>query len=175
MRRRSFIDSKLRGSRTKILIIYNTSGKNINRNGCCSLFIAANVSDIIRDFQLSATAVVVIAHSNTVSTSQFNSEYRGFFQNQTFFYRSLSSLLPTSDHYLRFAFDWFIELLAIIMGATMIVMAGSFYSGLCLYISGMVTDIKTTTALASHLRLSQPGGDWSIIVKEIDFHNEIIE
>lgn len=38
MRRRSFIDSKLRGSRTKILIIYNTSGKNINRNGCCSLF-----------------------------------------------------------------------------------------------------------------------------------------
>lgn len=86
--------------------------------------------------------------------------------------------MTTNEDYLRFAFDWLIELLAIIPGAIVIVMTGSLYSGLCLYINGMVADMKASipnSAFDSHLRSNQPVEYWSIFVKEIDFHIEIIE
>lgn len=58
-----------------------------------------------------------------------------------------------------------------------IVIAASIYIGMCLYITGMVKDMKMRiTAIDSpaYHRLHE-SNTWPIYVREISFHNEIIE
>lgn len=67
--------------------------------------------------------------------------------------------------------------MAIIGAAPVVPLAGSLYSGLCLYINGMVADMKTRISCpASALHHgADRASRWPIYVQEIDFHNEIIE
>lgn len=55
-------------------------------------------------------------------------------------------------------------------------MVGSLYSGFCLYINGMVADMKTKIAYGAFGSDHKPNGAnlWAIYVEEINFHNEII-
>lgn len=78
------------------------------------------------------------------------------------------------DTYFGFAVDWFLETISIISCFVCFVPVGSLYTGLCLYINGMVLDMKarlTYTAFGSQHRMDL----WSVYVKEIAFHIEIIQ
>lgn len=59
----------------------------------------------------------------------------------------------------------------------MCIMVLSFYMGVCLYINGMVADMKanlTDSTLHARGSNTEDAAIWrSIIRKEIDFHNEI--
>lgn len=84
-----------------------------------------------------------------------------------------SSLFASTNDYLRFAIDWFMEFVALSFNALVVTMIGSLYSGLYLYINGMMTDMKTTICFSA-FEASQKAR-WPIYVNEIDFHNKIIE
>lgn len=75
-----------------------------------------------------------------------------------------------------FAVDSLIELTSTISCFIVLTTVGSLYVGLCLYINGMVADMRTRvdSAFASHKEFNKMD-QWAVILKEIDFHNEIIE
>lgn len=75
-----------------------------------------------------------------------------------------------------FAADSLIELTSTISCFIVLTAVGSLYVGLCLYISGMVADMKTRldSAFASPKEFNKTD-QWTVIVQEINFHTEIIE
>lgn len=81
------------------------------------------------------------------------------------------------DKYFGFAVDWFIVLISVGSCFVMFTTVGSLYSGLCFYITGMVVDMKTQlscSVFGSH-ETSNRTKCWTIYVKEITVHIEILE
>lgn len=64
-----------------------------------------------------------------------------------------------------------------ISGFVIFIMVVSFYMGVCLYINGMVADMRTnltdSTVQSKQTNAEHTAIRWPIILKEIDFHNEI--
>lgn len=87
-----------------------------------------------------------------------------------------SSLLGR-ESYFGFFVDWFIELIAEVMCLIVFVTSATLYIGLCLYINGMVMDMKTEMACSNFIldkKIDLPNY-WSTYAMTIDFHCEIIE
>lgn len=91
-------------------------------------------------------------------------------------YVIFASSLSTKAGYLQYSIDWVVELASITPAALTIPMAGSLYAGLCLYINGMVMDMKAKLSYADISSADELHGAsrYLIYVHEIDFHNEII-
>lgn len=90
-----------------------------------------------------------------------------------------SSLIGRSD-YLGFFIDWLVECLGTVAEFEMIIVSGSIYVGIFMYIDAMVSDIRMRfKTIADELSVeAKPSLDnlrlWSAYVREIDFHIEII-
>lgn len=97
-----------------------------------------------------------------------------FFMNKISLIFFTSSSLFGRDKYYGFAVDWLIELLSIIAGFIGYITVGSFYVGLCLYINGMVTDMKIKMVNKSSSDYLDGTRFWMVNVKEMMFHAEII-
>lgn len=66
------------------------------------------------------------------------------------------------------------ELIAISTCLVVFVTVGSLFIGLCQYINSMVVEMKTTLVNDSDIKFDK-AKLWSAYVKQICFHNEIIE
>lgn len=89
----------------------------------------------------------------------------------------LCSSLFGREKYFGFAVDWFIVLISISSCLIVFTAVASLYVGLCLYISGMVTDMRTqlissTFVLDGNVHQTNQR---RIYAEEIAFHIEIIE
>lgn len=69
--------------------------------------------------------------------------------------------------------DWFTELGAIVMYMTIIPTISSFLVGICLYIEGMVEDLRNALVEFDKTKTSQE--IWFIYVHKFGFHRDIIE
>lgn len=69
-----------------------------------------------------------------------------------------------------FYLDWFIEMIVSIVADVAIFISVSFYVGICLYINGMMKDIKLH--LMDIDRVSTKDLKWSLYAPLIDLHNE---
>lgn len=94
----------------------------------------------------------------------------GIITFQIIFPENCSSSLIGRTCYLGFYIDWFIELTTGAACVIIIAINGSIYVGIFLYINGMVKDLKMR--LSSELSPVRP---WSIYIKEINHHVEIIK
>lgn len=82
----------------------------------------------------------------------------------------LNSSLIGRTTYIGFFIDWCIEVISVLGIFVTFISAGSFYVGMCLYINGMVEDMKIrmTSLDAAQMEI------WSSNVRQIQFHNEIL-
>lgn len=60
------------------------------------------------------------------------------------------------------------------MAALLYISVGSLFISLCVYIHGMVADMEAEMSNLTFLSNFDATTRWSIVVKEINFHNEII-
>lgn len=74
--------------------------------------------------------------------------------------------------YAGFLIDWLIELVGVIWTSFTYVAVESLYTGLCLYIGGMVANMKTKIVQnTSH----QPTNIQAMLVQALKFHSKITE
>lgn len=87
------------------------------------------------------------------------------------------STLIGRTSYVGFFIDWFIELICFATVLLILIASGSIYIGISLYIIGMVEDLKMRIPSIDSDFVAQlnPASVWSIYVKEIDHHVEIIK
>lgn len=77
--------------------------------------------------------------------------------------------------YFGFFADWVTQAASSVLIYPLIISTiASFFVGVCLYVEGMVKDLKKTL-MAFHKSNEDQSEMWSIYVNEIRFHNEIIE
>lgn len=97
--------------------------------------------------------------------------------NSPYFLHFFSSLIGWS--YTGFLIDWFIQFIAFTCYFSILVASGSLFIGLCLYITGMVEDIKLQLALLDEPLSTKNSVSRlharSVYAKEIDFHINILE
>lgn len=77
--------------------------------------------------------------------------------------------------YFGFAVDWFIVSTAVASCYVVFITAALIYLGLCLYIKGMVMDMKAQLRCLRSAEKMNQANRWAIYLKEITFHNEIIQ
>lgn len=85
------------------------------------------------------------------------------------------SQLIERNIYIGFLVDWMIELFGVLCTSFTLISVASLYIGLCLYIGGMVADLRTKMAKFDH---KTPVGSItvrSIYVQALQFHADIIE
>lgn len=80
--------------------------------------------------------------------------------------------------FVGFYVDWTIEVFTCLCYFTILTTSMSLIIGFCLYINGLVTDLRIQTSRIGSVKdehSSLDGAAWIGFVKEIQFHNQIIE
>lgn len=94
-------------------------------------------------------------------------------------YNNDSSLMGR-DNYMGFFVDWSIEVIATTTGYMTVILSALFYIGMYLYIDGMVNDMRMELMPNRPDSFKKPRHPldqrkkWSIYVRQIEFHIEII-
>lgn len=84
------------------------------------------------------------------------------------------------DNYMGFFVDWSIEVIATTTGYMTVILSALFYIGMYLYINGMVNDMRMELMPNRPDSFKKPRHpldqrkNWSIYVRQIEFHIEII-
>lgn len=91
----------------------------------------------------------------------------------------ISSLLGRGN-FIGFYFDWAIDATSSLSNYVVVSSSGSSYIGMFLYINGMMRDMKmrlnsmNNNSMEAQQKPSSSVEKWSIYVREMDFHVEII-
>lgn len=129
---------------------------------------------------MDVTNSITVCTVHSSSSVNINETIANHFRNWNSLSQTIDSSILGRTTYVGYYLDWLLALAVSTGGFVIIASSVSIYIGIFLYITGMVTDMKTRIeSIEKELRTDQRQAlnqirVWTIFVQEIQFHTDII-